>query len=76
MGEGMFKAAAKFAGSYKQHHPEAVGLMTRIETLAYKPKPAGYPQFIDGIIRRLAFRGRQLQANRLLYRVSATGSGV
>ncbi len=50
MREGMFKAAANFAGSYKQHHPEAVGLMTRIETLAYKPKPAGYPQFIDGIV--------------------------
>ncbi len=48
--EGMFKAAANYADSYKQHHPEAAGLMTRIETLAYKPKPAGYPQFIDAIV--------------------------
>lgn len=50
MREGMFKAAANFAGAYKQHHPEAVGLMTRIDTLAYKPKPSGYPQFIDGLV--------------------------
>ena len=50
MREGMFKAAANYAGSYKQQHPEAVGLMTRIETLAYKPKPSGYPQFIDGLV--------------------------
>ena len=65
MREGMFKAAAKFAGSYKQHHPEAVGLMTRIETLAYKPKPAGYPQFIDGIIDGwLSGAGNCKQTNR------------
>lgn len=50
--EGMFKAAANFAGGYKQMHPEAVGLMTRIETLAYKPKPAGYTEYIDRLIAR------------------------
>lgn len=45
-----FNGAVSAIRDYKQHHPDAAGYMTRIETLAYKPKPSGYPQFIDGIV--------------------------
>lgn len=50
LGDGMFKAAAKYASAYKQRHPEASGQITRIATFAFKPKPTGYVEYIDRLI--------------------------
>lgn len=50
LGEGMFKAAANFAGNYKQHYPEAYDQVTRIAAFAFKPKPAGYVEYIDRLV--------------------------
>lgn len=50
LGAGMFNAAADFAGSYKQHHPEAADQITRIATFAFKPKPAGYVEYMDRLV--------------------------
>lgn len=52
LGDGMFKAAANFASTYKQHHPEAADQITRIATFAFKSKPAGYTEYIDRQIAR------------------------
>ncbi|WP_109354610.1 hypothetical protein [Sphingorhabdus sp. EL138] len=40
--EAMFNGAVASAAKYKQDHPGARDLRTHIDTLAYKPKPAGY----------------------------------
>ncbi len=48
--EAMFKGSMAYATQYKQDNPEARGLMTRIETLAYKPKPAAYRAFIIRLV--------------------------
>ena len=52
LGDGMFKAAASYASAYKQRHPEASGQITRIAAFAFKPKPAGYTEYIDRQIAR------------------------
>lgn len=52
LGDGMFKAAANYANTYKQHHPEAANQITRIAAFAFKPKPAGYTEYMDRLIGR------------------------
>ena len=52
LGDGMFKAAAKYASNYKQDHPEAANQITRISAFAFKPKPAGYTEYMDRLIAR------------------------
>ena len=50
MGERMFGAAADAALQYKKENPSASDMMTRINTVAYNRKPAGYVTFIDRLI--------------------------
>ena len=47
-----FNGAVNAMRNYKQQHPGAAGHMTRITTLAFKPKPAGYTEYIDRLIAR------------------------
>lgn len=58
-----FNGAVNAMRNYKQQHPGAAGHLTRITTLAFKPKPAGYTAYIDRLIARwLAGTGNETNA--------------
>lgn len=58
-----FNGAINAIRNYKQQHPGAAGHMTRITALAFKPKPAGYTEYIDKLIAKwLAGAGTETNA--------------
>ncbi len=50
MREAMFNGASHAAEKYRRDNPSARKLVTRIDTLVYEPKPAGYKAAIVGMV--------------------------